>query len=364
MSTQTADTATASTTATETATETPTIPGREEVLKHFAQVAMQEAAVPPPNEGKADIDTTDNALSQSTDETAGAGATEGAGETPALLEPEPEVENHLEGEQLELSPETQDRINRRIGKEVAKSKALETEVADLRAKLAEKPAATPTGPVPLAEIHDPRKLAEEKTRAEEAFEQADSLLERIQDEPEAVEAALRAARIELKDADGNESYDELTMRKFLRSVRTNADKMVRKTIPARETFLASAEKHAAEAFEYMPELKDASSDRSKLFRQVIAETPGLQSRTDWPMRAALGVEVLEKFNARLARTLAPPTAPAPKPKRELPVTIPAPRTQAPAAPKVKDTFDASAMADDLLKGKKSTRLDYIKALNK
>lgn len=369
MSTKAAATETASTTVT---TDAPVIPGREEVLKHFAREASglpPETAAPPPENEEAEHDAAENeALSQSESETT---AVTEAEETEAEETPEAEVENHLDEELSEsLTQEVQERINRRIGKEVAKTKAeriareaLETELAEAKARLEQAPAAsTVDRDVPLANIHDPAKLDAEKVKAEQALEQSEDLLLTLEDDPSGVEKALRAAKIELKDENGEDDFSEARMKKFLRGVKTNADRTLRRAIPERARFIEKANQFAGQAMELMPELKDAKSPRAQMFRKVLSENPELQRQPEWALKTAVAVLGMERLNEMLA---AKTKAKAPvKPKRELPVTIPTPRAQAPTGvPKGKAaTDDLNTAADKILGGDKSARLSFIKGL--
>lgn len=351
-----AETETAPTTET-TETEAPVIPGRDEVLKDFAReiLGTPEPAAPP---AIGEAENADEALSQTQ-------------ETTEAAEAETETEeNHLEDDlRQDLPEEVQEKINRRIGKEVAKTKlanealaAAETRATEAETKLAEAGSRRPEASKaqPLANIHDPQKLESEKLKAEEAMEQAEDLLAQIEDDPQAVEAALRAAKVELKGADGTEDFSEASMKKFLRAVKTNADRMVRRNIPERLKFLQTADQAATQAVEFVPELKDPKSLQAKLFRQALVDLPQLQQHPQWPLMAVIGVLGRQKLDELIAARKRPVTPP----KRELPVKIPTPRAQPAAAPKGKPApLDANAIADGILSGNKSrTRMDYIKTL--
>ena len=168
--------------------------------------------------------------------------------------------------------------------------------------------------------------------------------------------------MELKGEDGEDDFSEARMKKFLRTVKTNADRTLRKAIPAREQFLQQANNFATQAVELVPELKDAKSERAKMFRQVLSEVPELQRRPEWALKAAVAVLGMERLNELLAQREKAKTAAA-KPKRELPVKIPTPRAQAPsAAPKGQAASeDLNTAADKILSGDRSARLSFIKS---
>lgn len=359
MSTNAAETETAPTTV--KADAPAVVPGREEVLKHFAREA---SGIPPEEpETPAAEPESETALSQPESET--------APETPAEPAAEEAVENHLQDD-AELSealpPEVQEKINRRIGKEVAKTKSerearesAEARLAEAEARLADRPE-TPAikRDAALGHVLDDNALQAEKRKAEDALDQADELLGQIEDDPASVEQALRAAKIELKNEQGEEDYSAGRMKKFLRTARTNADRTLRRSVPERAEFLKEAKAAADKAVELMPELKDAKSDRMKMFRQILKEAPDLQKSPRWPLLALQGVLGAERLQEILDKK-SKPAAPAVKPKRELPTVIPAPRAQAPAAPKPKAAaVDIKAAADRILSGDRSTRLELIK----
>lgn len=270
-----------------------------------------------------------------------------------------------------LDPKTQEAINRRIAKEVAKTKALQEQLEQTAAKLKEletKPAATVTGPEgpkgPLAEVHDVAGLQRVAQEAERALDQTEALLDRLADAPGEVEQALREAKVVLKDAEGQEDYSPERMKRYLDLVRKNADRTLRRELPAREQFVKQADAYAGEVLTQMPELKEPQSERRKLFDSVVASVPWLKSRPDWPRVAAvyvLGLEAYAKANGA-AKTAAAPAATVAK-KRPVPVTIPSPRGVA-TAPRAATTRQAEAatLGQRALNGDKKARLEYLKGL--
>lgn len=338
------------------------IPGRDEVLKHFAKEVTKEPEEMAEAETATAETAEENALSQSA-ETETTAETETAGETTE--------ENHLDdGLRDALPADIQEKINRRISKEVAKTKAereareaAEAKLAEAEAKEVPAPDTTANRSPALAEIHEPAKLAVEQQRAEEALEQAEELLGNLEDDPLTVERTLRAAKLDdrmPRDAAGEPDYTPAGMRKFLGTVKRNADRTLRRDIPKRETFLKQAEQFAQEALAEMPELKDAKSERTKLFLQVIRDNPEIRNKSNWPVKVMVAVFGLER---RAEIKAAKEKATTTKPKTEKPVTIPAPKSQPAAVAKTKPGgLDANAVADKLLNGERAARLDYIKTL--
>jgi hypothetical protein len=352
-----AETVTAATTENEEA-EAPVIPGRDEVLKDFARDILGEPETAAPS-AEAETENADEALTQTEAEAKADGETET--ETGA-------EENHLEDDlRQDLPEDVQEKINRRIGKEVAKTKLereareqLEAKLAEAETKLAERVQSPKANvPSPLSDIHDPAKLEAEKLKAEAAMEQAEDLMDQLRTNPSAVEAMLREAKVELKDETGEADFSPERMEAFLRTVRKNADRSLRRSIPEREKFLKAADQAASQAVEFMPELKDPKTAQAKLFRQALQDLPEIQKHPQWPLMAVIGVLGRQKLDELIAAKKKLPAAPA---KRELPVKIPTPRAQPASVPRTKPApVDANAMAEALLNGNKSrTRMDYIK----
>ena len=281
-------------------------------------------------------------------------------EEDALSQPEPEDEEQEQSpEQAEAAdeaeednngvpPEIQERINKRIGKEVAKTKALKEKTEMLESKLSQfetelnqlrnrepEPAPVPhgTSPVPLAHINTVDQLEREAAKAEEAAEQAENLLTQLEDDPDSVERALRMAKIEVGE------YSPAEMRQFLRSARKNAEKTFQKLVPQRRQYLETQAQVSEHVSQLVPELKDPNSRRRQLFNQVLQMHPSFKADPKWPAIAmvhALGLEAAEK--------LFKPTAPAPKPKAPaIKIPKPAASMATPKAPPV-GAVDADVLA--------------------
>jgi len=348
----------------ETQNTAPVVPGRTEVLKHYAREAMGELETAAPATEPDQPAETNKVLSQPESETETVEAPpEETADTPTADDPEETSEDHGG-----LPPEIQEKIDRRIDKEVARRKAAveakeaaEAELAELRAKMAETPEpAAAVKPTALSDIHDPGKLSAEKQRAKEALTQAKDLLFTLEDDPESVEAALRAAKIELRDERGTEDFSRARMKKFLRGVEKKAEWTLTEAIPERADFLEKAERAAQQAQEWMPELKERNSARTKLAMQLLRNRPDIRNNPQWPMELMVGVLGLERFEEMKTNKAKGTTTAQPKPKRELPVNIPQPKAAAPQTAKTKpQPPDANAVADKILNGERKARLDYI-----
>jgi hypothetical protein len=283
------------------------------------------------------------------------------------------VEDHIKDDadlKGKLDAPTQERINKRIGKEVAKTKAaaekaeqLAAENAELKQQLQARPtAAVPANAGPLADVHDTETLQARRHNAETALDQADDLLNRIEDSPADVEAVLREAKVVLKAADGTDDYSPAAMKKYLTGIKRNADRILTRDIPKRLEFLKAADRASTEVFERLPELKDAKSELRKQFDMVVAETkksaPFVFQLPDWPKALALQTLGLAAWT-KMAKGAA---APAVKPKRPIPVTIPAPRLQPGAVPRAKPNAVTDETATAALNGDRNARLKIISTL--
>ena len=397
--------------ATETKTtenDAPLIPGREEVLKQYATDVLGAQRPPEPQAGDEKLEVEKpqapeagkpNALSQTetkltepnwTDAQKAWFAQMDAAQTPeaiaaaqaqqpafsaeeikfleqqnAAAEAKPEAtEDHLQEDaelKGKLDAATQERINRRIGKEVAKTKEakeqaeqMTAKVQELEDKLAATPVSRPDGRT-LAHLTTPAQIQAAEKSAQDAMEQAEDLLAQIEDDPDAVAATLQAAKVGLPE------FSPAAMKKFLTGVKRNADHTLRRELPQRVQFLNQVNASAKEALTILPELNDAKSERRKAFDQMVTNAGEIGRQFgQWPQAIALmvlGQETLAKQQAA-AKAAATPA----KAKRPIPVTIPLARG---AMPSVRPE-PAKGVTDDTvsaaLSGDKKARLKYLQSL--
>lgn len=308
------------------------------------------AATPPPeNAGEPAND-----LSQSKDP-------EEKAEPPAPEdEPEPEEEDAPKG----LTPEVQERVNRRIGKEVAKTKAerekraaLEAELAELRAaKEAPEPAPAPparNADEALQRVQNPAELERVREDAENAVEQAETLLDQLDDRPEAVERELRRMKLPVTDEAGNEDYSPARIKATLGAIRRNAQRMLTRHIPRRMEFLNATRQGVDRITTLLPEFRDLKSPRAVRAAELIRSDPALLQRRDWPefiAAAVLGYEALEKARA--------PKATEPKAKPPIPPRMPA-APKAAAEPKAGRVDTEALFHRGVMGGDTTARLAYI-----
>ncbi len=170
--------------------------------------------------------------------------------------------------QIEFTPEQQEVFNKRLGKEVAKRKALELQLEEAKARVAETPLVPeqkpepatiiplPTGSPPLANINDVRGLVELQQQAKEAIRFA--------------EDALAA------ESDGDPVPEGFT-RKSLRDVIRNAKLTIEDHIPARNQFLQAKNQNQQTAYELLPFLKDKADPNYVLAETFRKNNPWLQN---------------------------------------------------------------------------------------
>lgn len=293
--------------------------------------------------------------------------TEPAAETPPEEEAEPEVPG--------LTPEVQESINRRIGREVAKTKA-QTEAREaLEAKLKELEgtvqslSSRPSEPtvvasnVPFADL-DVEKLAKVKENQQGLKDQVSSLLDQVEDDPNGVEQELRSAGVALKGPDGMDDYSVARMRRTLRDINRNVSKALEKDIPSRESFLKVESETRGLVANELPELKNPASERSRKMHSILQQIPEIKLNPKWPLFVAgqiLFLEGMEKVKAAQAKapagaTKAPASPVAPK--------IPARPKATPGAvtPKAREEASEQALRKAMLSGDKNARLALLEKL--
>lgn len=288
-------------------------------------------------------------------------------------QPEPgaepvKVEDHLADDaelKGKLDAKTQERINGRIGKEVAKTKAereareaAETRVRELETQLSQRPT-SPNAKTAVDEVYSPQQLQEYANRATDAKTQAEDLLLTLEDDPAAVEAALREQGFKLTNAAGEEEYTPARMRKLLSQVKTNAARTLERDVPKRAEYLKNVDASAADAMTIYPELKDKNSDRRKQFDAIVNQHPFIKSSPWWPRATALlilGMETEAKMKGGAG------TQPAKRSKRPMPVVIPQPRGTPPAPAPTQVKSNANDVVAAALNGDRKARLKHLQSL--
>ena len=243
--------------------------------------------------------------------------------TPEAESPEQEVlSQESDSPHEQLSAEAKAIIERRIGKEVAKTKALreqfEAKIKELEAKVTA-PAETapkqelppivvaPTPDNPLANIQDVDALRKEFSSAKEIKTWAEDVLD--------------------TDAAEFQAGDRVFTRREVKDILRNSTRVLQEHIPARHAFLQAREASRKEALTVFPFLADKSTQEYQLSQQLRRELPEIETKPNADYIAGVLVKGLRALEAeKQAASKAKPATPAAKP------IAPRSHAETPAAP--------------------------------
>lgn len=280
--------------------------------KQLARLAQD--ATPAEQKPTAETPSAEPAAEETTEPTAEVTTEEPKEEAKAETEePKEETDEVLSPETNSLDPKLQATINKRIGKEVAKTKreiaarvAAETELALLRAQLAEKQEApkeevivpVPAN-VPLAEITTPAQLEQLKHTAKMEMRWAEQWLD--EDIP----------------PEGIQTDRGVATKKQLKELIRNARVVQEDLIPQREKFLTTRQVAQQTAFEKFPFLKDPTHPGYQLAQQAKRENAswlaGLPN-ADYVVGVQVkGILAMQAEEAAKNVTTKPATKPKPRP---------------------------------------------------
>ena len=204
----------------------------------------------------------------------------------------------------DIPAELKKKIDKRIGKEVAKRKALEAQLNELRLAVSQtqqqqagQPAQVPIAPLPqgvtpLAQIEDVKQLQTLAQQAKEAKRFAEEQLDNDNFEPVRV-------------------GDEILDRQKLKTIIRNANKTLEDDIPNRAQFLQQRNQAQQIAFEKFPFLKDKSTPEYVQAQQAYIAMPWLKNlpNADWII--GVQIEGLRALQAKEKKAGAKPTKAAP-----------------------------------------------------
>ncbi len=192
-------------------------------------------------------------------------------------------------------------VEKRIGKEIAKRRALEAQLAEAQAQLAQRtnqaeqtaqpaPAQPLPANVPLAQIEDFQSLQTLRDQAKEAKRFAQDQLDRDDFEPVRV-------------------GDTVLGKNELKAILRNAEKTLDDDIPARAQFLTQKGEAQKLAHQMFPYLKDRQAPEYVLAQQALSQMPWMKNlpNADW----IIGVQI-EGLKALEAKQKAKPDS-KPKP---------------------------------------------------
>jgi hypothetical protein len=208
-----------------------------------------------------------------------------------------EVLSHDKG----LPPELQEKLDKRIGKEVAKRKILEENMEALRAEIETlknasteevqlPPSAITTLPNgPLANINDFDGLRSEHNTAKEIMRLVEDALD-------------------MEGVENGFVYDGQTYTKQqLKQIRRNAERTLNDYIPQRAQFLQQRDEYTNKAVETFPWAKDKTSKEYKQAVALMRQDPRLGSSVDGLYSAGVylkGLQAIEAEKTAKPRTIA------------------------------------------------------------
>lgn len=213
-------------------------------------------------------------------------------ETKAEATPAPEEPEDLSKDEVlsKLSPEQQERFEKRLAKEVAKRKEMESEIGRLRTLInatPEQPAAPanaqskpePTPDTPLGHISTLEELGREERTVKETKYWAQEQLDR-EDLGEGIKVG-----------------DQLYTRDRLKAIVRNASRAIEQYIPERAGFINAREQMVKRTRETFPWVTDRASPEYATWQQIKTD-PALSNRPNADWIAAVQVEGLRTLAAR------------------------------------------------------------------
>ena len=223
-------------------------------------------------------------------------------------QPEVETEEEAHEEVLSqdkgLSPELQDKVNKRIGKEVAKRKALEeslealkAEIETIKASQSEEVNALQTAPIyasptdPLAHINDAVGLQNEYREAKEIMRIAEDALD-----TEGVE-------------NGYEFQGQRYTKQQLKTIMREARRTIEDRIPQRAQVLQKRDSYIKAAEETFSWAKDKTSKEYKQAVALMKQDPRLATSVDGLYAAGIYLKGLHAIEAEKAAASKPKPAP-------------------------------------------------------
>lgn len=251
--------------------------------------------------------------------------------TEAAAAPEDGAET-VPSQTISFTPEQQDLLNRRIGKELAKTRAIQAQMEEAKAKVAElearinqratEPEKTQEAPAPvvvlgnqpLSNVNDFAVLAQTKQTAKEAIRYVEGVLDdpdqwRNLDVPDPKTGETRQIKVHQI---GDKLWTEFDMKRSMREARVTLEDH----IPAREQFLLVRQKTSQVAHNEFPWLKDKSTPEYQQHRAALRDPANawIQALPNADYIAAVQIEGLKSIAARRAAMEAAAKAPAVKPK--------------------------------------------------
>jgi hypothetical protein len=219
-----------------------------------------------------------------------------------------------------------------IAAEKSARESAEARIAELESASA--PA--PQGESPLAKVTTLAALDQETQRQEAVLEDVERLLPELSDNPEWVEAQLKAAKVPcVNPRTGEADYSPERMRATLERFKTNAERTLRRHIPARRDQLEQSQAFNAEAVNHFPALKDPANKFTLHVNALAKKMPEL-ARLPYGKLILANVAYAGLAQAKAKATATPkppPLAKPPLPKAKPAVTASAGKPSAPSGGK-------------------------------
>lgn len=208
------------------------------------------------------------------------------------------VESQLEAQKSAI----QEKVNKRIGKEVAKTKEAQEKIAQYEAQLAQltqqieqikaaPPTVDPVGEVPLADLNDIQSLISKQQEAKQALSFAE---ERLEDGvPE----------------EGVEIEGKVYTRADFLTIKRNARRVLDDQIPKRHQFLQAKEAASKQAAQLFPWWSNKESEEHKIVQAQLQSAPWAKKLPNIDVIIGLIAEGTKAVNARLSQSQTKAKAP-------------------------------------------------------
>jgi len=298
-----------------------------------------------------------------------AAGTEAEAEAEGAAEAKPEAGAEAEGDteaepdltDLNLTPEQRKALGRKFSERIREAKEsyrakADAELARVKAELE---AAKGEGAGAKAAAEAPVPLKQQLEQAQQAKSYAENLMDSLEDDPEAVAAAMRSNGLQPVTLDGkvDEDWKTDSVRRTLRQVAANAAKAEATAREQVQTHQAKANDSAMQAIKLVPELAKPGSEAQKLFRGILERAPWVKQDPEWPMAVAAQVLGIQRIQELAKAPKVDAKAEAPK-LRKMPVKIPARSAVAETEPKTRGVSQVT-VERALLEGDRNSRLEII-----
>ena len=244
--------------------------------------------------------------------------------TEAEAEPE-QSESEREQDDPEWFQRRIDRFTKKLRLAEEDRSDLEKKVESLKSRLEEKPATVQQNGNPVAHAKNQRELNDIADLAERRLQFAEDMEDALLDNPDRVEKILREQGVALTDNDGDETFTQANMTRFLRQVRRDSTNKLQRWIPSRQAELQQAKEFTAEAERKYPWLKNEDSKEMEVFQKVLSQSPQAAFAPNYKLELARYVRGYMMELADNGKAKVKPRKVSPEPGT--PKAAPAPKTE-------------------------------------